>query len=69
MASDSGAEASGFMKMESSTLSFHCTVARSTPRFTSRAPPTRVSETATVSRAAEAMEMFRRRLETVSRAT
>ncbi len=69
MASDSGAEASAFMKIDSSTLPFHCTVARSTPRFTSRAPPTRVSDTATVSRAAEAMETLRFRLETVSRKT
>src|SRR3954454_18995063 len=69
MASDSGADASGFMKMESSTLPFHCTVARSTPRFTSRAPPTRVRETATVSRAADAIETLRFRLDTVSRKT
>src|SRR5215213_7787511 len=69
MASDSGWEASAFMKIDSSTLPFHCTVARSTPRFTSRAPPTSVNETATVRRAADAIETFRLRLDTVSRKT
>jgi hypothetical protein len=68
-ASSSGAEASGFMKIESSTLPRHWIVARSTPRFTSSAPPTRVSETATVRRAADAIEMFRRRLVIVSLVT
>ncbi len=68
-ASDSGAVASAFMNTDSSTLFRHWMVARSTPRFTSRAPPARVSDTATVMRAADAIERLRLRLKNVSLAT
>ena len=60
---------SGFMKIESSTPPFHCTVAFWTPWRSRRAPPTSPSDTATVRIAAEVISRLRLRLIAVSRAT
>ena len=67
-ASISSGAASAFMKIEPSTPPRHWMVALSTPCLRSRAPPTRASDTATTTIAAEVMKTLRRRLDTVSRA-